>query len=181
MVSFQSGSIEVMALQIASQWQSPFKDGLVMRLGEGWEASNAEAIAAWLQSFELTGECKPVDVEHVREYMATLLRTQSEQLWERGSCPFPQPRPFLPQIALSLPLCQTMAHALIEMLATWQPIDVVVTHCAAVLPGKGNGVQKLSQWLYAQQACFTYHPSELTEPLGHELIRVLYPAFKAGY
>ena len=93
MVSFQSRSIEVMALQIASQWQSPFKDGLVMRLGEGWEASNAEAIAAWLQSIKLTGRCKPVDIEHVRENMATLLRTQSEQLWERGSCPFPRTVP----------------------------------------------------------------------------------------
>lgn len=181
MVNIAPLTIECLAMTLSSRYHSRYHDGLVMRLGQGWEANNAEAIAAWLQSSVQTESRSPVDLEQVQAHMAAFLRNQSEQLWESVSCCFPEPQPYLPQIGLSLPQCRTMAHALIEMLATWQPIEAVEAHCAQSLSGKGSGVQKLAQWLHEQQACFSHHPSELTDPFGHELIRVLYPAFRAEH
>lgn len=50
MVHTTSPTIEVIAVLLARHYRGAFKDGLVMRIGEGWEVNNAEAIASWIQA-----------------------------------------------------------------------------------------------------------------------------------
>lgn len=46
MVNITPLTIERLAMTLSSRYRSRYHDGLVMRLGQGWEANNAEAIAA---------------------------------------------------------------------------------------------------------------------------------------
>lgn len=85
----------------------------------------------------------------------------------------------MPQLALTADHCKLMAHAHLEMLATYQPVNEVIDHCRKVLPRTGDGVRKLHAWIASQRACYTHPPSELTMPLAHDLIRALYPDFRA--
>ena len=189
MVHTTSPTIEVIAVLLARHYRGAFKDGLVMRIGEGWEVNNAEAIASWIQAryecqrlyIDLGEEQDPfsrdvtIAIGLEQEKLTEVLRSQSEQVWERLSCPSPKGHSFLPQRALTADECRKMAHALLELLATWQAPQSLEADCARGLPGGGGGVRKLTDWIEQQGALYTHHPSELTNPLAHELVRILYP------
>lgn len=191
MVHTTSPTIEVIAVFLARNYRGAFKDGLVMRVGEGWEANNAEAIASWIQArseceqlFTDVGEKQDpfsrdvtIAIGLEQEKLIEVLRSQSEQVWERLSCPFPKCHSLLPQRTLTIDECRKMAHALLELLAPWQAPQSVETDCARALPGEGSGVRKLIAWIESQSACYTHHPSELTNPLTHRLLRILYPDY----
>lgn len=183
-----------LAEAIVAHSHAHFSDGLVMRVGLGWEVSNVEAVYSWLSSLYLIdgeeklahrlGVLSEADfgrlVENLEEELAQLLRRQSEQLWDGTVYPYPRLLPNMLSLQLSPDLCLLMARALIELLATWQSVDTVIHHCAHVLPGSSGGVRNLAAWLEAQGACFNHHPTELTLPLVSDLIRVLYPDFTPG-
>ncbi|WP_286696068.1 hypothetical protein [Spongiibacter sp. UBA1325] len=193
MVEIKHSVIVMLARAIHLQLKTVYPDGLVMRVGTGWEFDNPKAIDAWLRA------CHPQEspatwytpLEYLVEVgvdqmlkqelgsLRMFLRTQSEQLWE-GSCySYPKPVPHMAQLELTADHVKLMAHAHLEMLATYQPIHEVIDHCWKILPGTGDGVRKLRNWIVSQQACYTHHPSELTMPLAHDLLRVLYPDFQA--
>ena len=49
--------VEALAFMLAQHFHSPFPDGLVMRLGEGSEGNNIEAISSWRRAHEeMTGK-----------------------------------------------------------------------------------------------------------------------------
>lgn len=184
-----------LAEAIVAHSHAHFSDGLVMRVGLGWEVSNVEAVYSWLASLYLVdAEDEPAPhhtvelfeadfsglVEQKVADLAQLLRRQSEQLWDGTVYPYPRLLANMQPLKLSPDLCLLMARALMELLATWQPVDTVIHHCAQVLPGSSGGVRNLAAWLEAQGACFNHHPTELTLPLVSDLIRVLYPDFTPG-
>lgn len=191
MVEIKHAVINILARAIHNKFRGVYPDGLLMRIGTGWESGNLAAIDAWLRARHPRESPVTwyVPLEYLIEVgfdrmleqelnkLTLFLRSQSEELWEGVCYPYPSPVPHLPQFELTRELCRSMAHAHLEMIATWQPIHEVISHCRQVLPGDGDGVTKLTNWISDQQACYAHHPSELTLPLAHDLVRELYPDF----
>lgn len=172
----------------------PTPDGLVMRVGEGWERNNAEAIASWIRSRSFdsdfcyatlqgntadeAGSVLADTVELLFDELCQLLRGQAEQIWDCPNRLYPTPKEFMPRRALTSEEEKRMVHALQEILGTGHSIAFVNENCHALLPGEGSASQKILRWLRRQAPRYSYHPSEMTLALAHELVRVLYPDFE---
>lgn len=185
--------VEALAFMLAQHFQSPFPDGLVMRLGEGWEGNNIEAISSWRRANEeMTGTGLFIDeskcdvhreksitdtIEEAANRLSQHLQDQVEQIWNRQPCPFPSPQPFMPLVKLTHTEGMKMAHALLEILAGGLPLTTLEHHCLMSLPGEGDASHRLAQWIDEQAAQYVYHPSELTLPLAHDLVSSLFNDF----
>lgn len=183
-------NIEALAFLLAQHFHSPFTDGLVMRLGEGWEGNNIEAICSWRSAREeMTGERIAIDhsmsdlnqevnathaIEEAANQLDQHLQDQVEQVWNRQRCSSPSPQAFMPSQTLSYEECMKMAHALLEILASRLPLAALEHRCLMKLPREGNTSQRLARWISEQAPQFVYHPSELTLPLAHDLVATMF-------
>lgn len=177
-------NIEAQAFLLAEKFRTPTHNGLVMRLGQGWENNKLEAIASWLVARHLDSGLAaraPLDIDLLIEELGRFLREQVEHLWERNRQPYPNPQPFMPQHPLTRDLIVKMVRALLELLGTGQPAGAVEARCIAMLAGNGTAEQKLGSWIEQQAPLYTYYPSELTLPLAHDLLRILYPDFEGSW
>ena len=183
--------IHPLSRAIVKQFQTPFADGWVMQIGQGWETSNVEATASWLNarclgdsphalpaSFEETARTHfPLVVKQQARELAVFLRSQSAMLNDAVRYPYPKLLLNMAHYELTPEQCYRMAHAQLEMLGNWRSVENIIECCEARLPRRGHGIRKLSAWIAEQQARYNLHPSELTLPLAHDLVRELYPDF----
>lgn len=186
-----NSNVEALAFLLAQKFHSPFSDGLVMRLGEGWEGNNIEALSSWCYAREeaageqLTSDGGCLDfngnentehlIEQATDQLGLLLFDQSEQVWNRHRCSYPSPQPFMHAQALTSQERIKMAHALLEIFTGRLPLRALQHLCLMKLSGSETcASQRLAQWIGEQAPQYIYHPSELTLPLAHELVPILF-------